>query len=53
MAYLKDVRQSEEEGEGVSEEWAESLVSESPRTLFVIRGGPLSFVSNYLHRRQL
>lgn len=39
MAYLKDVSRREEEGEGVLEERAGSLVSESPRTFFVIRGG--------------
>lgn len=40
MEYLKDVKRREE-GEGISEEWAGSLVSESPRTFFVIRGGAL------------
>lgn len=38
---LKDVSRREEEGEGVWEERVGSLVSERPRTFFVIRGGLL------------
>lgn len=38
---LKDVSRREEEGEGAWEERVGSLVSEKPRTFFVIRGGGL------------